>query len=448
MTGSIAGAKDNRQAFAVLWFGQFVAVGGLTTVVPVLPFYLAGLGVPSAAVPWWTSLALAAPAAAQFVSGPLWGRIGDRYGRKPMVVRAQLGLAVALGLMAWAETAAQFVVFRFVQGLFGGVVSANAAFAGTMAREEHQGRTFGGLMSATAAGSLAGPLVGSAVAVGFGLDVLFICVATLMVLSALLSLCALREATTLSGKGEAAPTTEDLSVRGGARLLWRDRYLRRMLVGGLAAQSGVYALVVIFAPRIAEITDSVRTATLWIGVLQAVTWAATLVGGMWWGHRNDRGSPQRNFAFAALGCGLAVALQAVPGEPGWLTPLRLLQGFCFAALLPSIQHLVSRGTPFSGRGTCLALTMSVLGFGQVLGPLFGAAVAGLGHSAWQFCGLGLLFVGAAALAAARPRPWRATLSPVPSRSDGTHVGSGPQPASRSHPEKKDHMSVRAGRSIR
>ncbi|MFE2944340.1 MFS transporter [Streptomyces sp. NPDC059255] len=431
MTGPAAGAKENRQAFAVLWFGQFVAVGGLTTVVPVLPFYLAGLGVPTAAVPWWTSLALAAPAAAQIVSGPLWGRIGDRYGRKSMVVRAQLGLAVALGLMAWAETAAQFVVFRFVQGLFGGVVSANAAFASTMAREEHQGRTFGGLMSATAAGSLAGPLVGSAVAVGFGFDVLFVCVATLMVLSALLSLFALREATTPSSKGEKAPV--ELSVRGSARLLWKDRYLRRMLVGGLAAQAGVYALVVIFAPRVAEITDSVRTATLWVGVLQAVTWAATLVGGIWWGRRNDRGSPRRNFALAALGCGLAVALQAVPGEPGWLTPLRLLQGFCFAALLPSIQHLVSRGTPFAGRGTCLALTMSVLGLGQVLGPLLGAAVAGLGHPVWQFCGLGLLFVGAAALAAARPRPWRSTPSPLPSRRDGAPVGSDPEPAGRSHP---------------
>jgi MFS family permease len=410
VTGTEVNTEENRRAFAVLWFGQFVAVGGLTTVVPVLPFYLADLGVPTAAVPWWTSLALAAPAVAQIVSGPLWGRIGDRYGRKSMVVRAQLGLAVALGLMAWAETAAQFVAFRFVQGLFGGVVSANAAYASTMAREERQGRTFGGLMSATAAGSLAGPLLGSAVTVGFGYGVLFVCVAVLMALSALLSLLALRETAAPSGSGEAA-SSEFLSIRGSARLLWEDGYLRRMLVGGLAAQAGVYALVVIFAPRVAEITESVQTATLWVGVLQAVTWGATLIGGIWWGRRNDRGSPRHNFAYAALSCGLTIALQAVPGDPAWLTPLRLLQGFCFAALLPSIQYLVSRGTPLAGRGTCLALTMSVLGFGQVFGPLLGAAVTGFGHPAWQFCGLALLFVGAAALASTGPAYRRTDLSP-------------------------------------
>jgi hypothetical protein len=51
-----------RRAFAVLWFGQFSAVAGLTVVVPLLPFYLAGLGVPEQDVAWWTGMSLAAPA--------------------------------------------------------------------------------------------------------------------------------------------------------------------------------------------------------------------------------------------------------------------------------------------------------------------------------------------------------------------------------------------------
>lgn len=393
----------HRRAFAVLWFGQFVAVGGLTTVVPVLPFYLAGLGVPAASVPWWTSLALAGPAVAQIVSGPLWGRLGDRFGCKTMVMRAQVGLALALGLMALADTAAQFVACRFVQGMFGGVVSANAAFASTMARQEHQGRTFGGLMSATAAGSLAGPLLGSGVAVHFGFGVLFVCVAVLLAAAALCSLFLLTDAT---APDRADTRAEALSIRKAAGLLCRNRVTRRLLAGGLAAQAGVYALVVVFAPRVAEITATVQAATMWTGVLQAVTWAATLVGGVWWGRRNDRGNPRGNFAWAAAGCGLAVALQAVPGDPAWLTPLRLLQGFCFAALLPSVQHLVSRLTPSAGRGTCLTLTMSVLGFGQVIGPLLGAAVAELGSPVWHFCALGVLF-GAAALFAGGREPDRA-----------------------------------------
>jgi hypothetical protein len=44
-----------------------------------------------------------------------------------MVVRAQLGVAVTVGLMAIADSPQQFLVFRLVQGAFGGVVSANAA---------------------------------------------------------------------------------------------------------------------------------------------------------------------------------------------------------------------------------------------------------------------------------------------------------------------------------
>lgn len=386
-------APATRRPFAILWFGQFVAVAGLTTVVPILPFYLAGLGVAGVQIPWWTSLALAGPALAQIAAGPLWGWVGDRYGRKAMVVRAQAGLALALGLMALADTAAQFVACRLVQGVFGGVVSANASFASTMAGHGRQGRAFGGLMSATAAGSLVGPLLGSLLAARFGFTALFTAVAVLMALCCLCSLALLP--TVRVGIQERK---QQLSLGAASAFLVRQRGVARLLLGGLAAQAGVYALVVVFALRVEELSATTQSATVWVGSLQAITWAATLAGGIWWGWRNDRHSPQRSIVYAAVGCALAVALQALPTEPLWFVPLRVLQGFCFAALLPSVQHVVSRVAPEAGRGTCLALTMSVLGFGQVIGPAIGAASVGLIGSPGYFVALGLLFAATALLA--------------------------------------------------
>ncbi|MPY81350.1 MAG: MFS transporter, partial [Actinophytocola sp.] len=76
------GRTSVRRAYSVLWFGQFAAVGGLTVVVPLLPFYLAGLGLRPDEVAWWTGLALTAPAVMQTLTAPLWGMIGDRYGHK------------------------------------------------------------------------------------------------------------------------------------------------------------------------------------------------------------------------------------------------------------------------------------------------------------------------------------------------------------------------------
>jgi len=101
-----------RKNFLVLWNGQFLAIAGLTVMVPILPFYMEELGVEGQqAIQFWTGLTLAAPAFTLGLASPVWGKIGDRWGRKWMVIRAIFGLGLIVCLMALAQTPLQF--FRF-----------------------------------------------------------------------------------------------------------------------------------------------------------------------------------------------------------------------------------------------------------------------------------------------------------------------------------------------
>ncbi|GAA0530585.1 MFS transporter [Saccharopolyspora subtropica] len=382
------------RTFAVLCLGQFAATAGLTIVVPLLPFYLAQLGTPAAEIPWWTGVSLATPAVAQLVTGPLWGLIGDRYGRKAMVVRAHLGLGIAIALMAVAGTPGEFLACRLLQGACGGVVSATVAYANSAVRADRRGRALGSLFGATAAGSLLGPLVGGLLAGRLGFPPLFLAVAGLLVVSSALAAVLLVEP---SGR---APHRQP--VREVAAALLRTGETRAMLLAGLAAQAAIYALVVVFAPQVDRITGSVAAATTWVGVLQAVTWAASWAGSPWWGRRNDVRPAQRGFAVAATGCGLAVAAQAmVPVE--LLLPLRAVQGFCFAALVQSVLHVTARRVPTQGCGTAFGFTTGLLDLGQVVGPLLGAAAAVLLPPTAVFGLIGALLGGAAMLAAVSHR---------------------------------------------
>ena len=386
---------NRRRAYRVLWFGQFSAVAGLTVMVPLLPFYLSGLGVPEHEVPGWTGVSLAAPAIAQMIMAPLWGRIGDRYGRKPMVVRAQAGLALSVGLMALADTAGEFVAYRLLQGACGGVVGATAAFATSLAPARRRGRVLGGLFGAVSAGSMLGPLLGSLLVGGLGFGVLFGSVAALLAVSSMLALVLLPEPTT-AGQQDAARAGEVPPLRAVVGQLLRTVHSRHLLLAALAGQSAMFALMVVFAPRVEQITGSVAAATVWVGALQALTWAAAVIGAPWWGHRNEQHRPHFSFALAAAGCGLVAALQAMPTTPEPLLPLRIVQGFCFASLAPSVLQVASLLVPEQTRGTCLGFTQSVLDFGQVVGPLFGALAAALLPLAGVFPAIGLLFgLGAA-----------------------------------------------------
>lgn len=387
--------RSSGRTFAVLCLGQFAATAGLTLVVPLLPFYLRGLGTPQAEIPWWTAMSLAAPAVVQLGSAPLWGWVGDRFGRKAMVVRAYVGLGAAIALMALADTAALFLACRVLQGACGGVVSATAAYASTAAPTDRRGRALGSLFGATAAGSLLGPLLGGLLGDRIGFGALFAMVAGMLLVSSALAAALLVE--------PPRRTERRGSPRAVAALLLRGRQSRLMLAAGLAAQTSIFALLVVFAPHVERVTGSPAAAAGWVGVLQAVTWLASCGGSPWWGRRNDRRPAQLGFAVAAAGCGVAVGLQSVAGVE-LLVPLRVAQGFCFAALVQSVLHVTARQVPDRESGTAFGFGTGVLDLGQVFGPLVGAALAVLLPPAAVFAAIGALLLVAASLAVlARPQ---------------------------------------------
>src|SRR4030042_3419870 len=89
-----------------LCFAQLISAVGLSLVIPFLPLYVRELGVTGEeAVKIWSGLIFSAPFLVSAFLQPLWGILGDRHGRKPMVVRAMLGLSLAHFLMGFAQTA-------------------------------------------------------------------------------------------------------------------------------------------------------------------------------------------------------------------------------------------------------------------------------------------------------------------------------------------------------
>lgn len=386
----------------LLWAGHFLTTAGLTMMVPLLPFYMEELG--AAADSLWSGLALAAPALTLMLVAPLWGWMGDRWGRKWMVVRALFGLALSLVLMAQAMTPLQFLVCRLLQGICGGVVDAAAAFVGAEGPPQERGRAMGSLQSATAAGALVGPLASGLLVDIWGLRPLLLIMGILTAFDGLVAIWLLRE----SGR-RAAIVPNSTPLRQILTELLRHRQLRWFVLAGLWSQAGAYGLVIVFAPHVRELLSDPSHAATWVGLLQALTWGATWVGASWWGRRNDRKSVAHNFSWAAWGCAISIALQAWPPGVEWLFPLRIMQGFFFSALIQSVYLQVSRNTNTEQQGVQIGIANSFLVMGQVLGPLAASAVSGILSFPWIFALMGGFF-GLSALLA-----WRSSHLPLEGR---------------------------------
>jgi MFS family permease len=362
----------NQRNLPLLWSAQFISTVGLTMLVPLLPFYLEELGASGSSRQLWTGLTLAAPALTLAVASPLWGALGDRCGRKWMVVRGLVGLAVVMALMAMARTPVQLLAARLAQGAFGGVTEASAALLGSEEAEERRGRALGRLQSALAAGALTGPLAGGLLGDVLGIRPPLLIAACLTMGSGVLAAFILKEQ--YSGSPQRRRPLR--FSQAFAPLAGRPP-ARGILVAGLGANAAAYGLLTIFGPHMREMLSQPSRAGSWVGILQAITWAAALVGAPWWGRRNDRGKVEANLQLALLGCSLAVCLQALVAVPEWLVPARILQGFCFAAVSQSVLLQATRIAGPHRQGTLVGAANSFLVGGHVLGALGGGLVSAL-----------------------------------------------------------------------
>jgi MFS family permease len=351
------------QNLALLWCCQCVTTLGLMAMVPIMPLYLAQLGVGYSAV--WSSAALAAPAVTALALAPRIGKACDRYGYRKMVLLSLLGFAISMGLMALSRDIAGFLLGRLLLGACGVGVTLTA-FACALSNVANRGRMLGSLQSASACGCLLGPIIGGVLLDLWSLRPLLFATATFSAVAALLASWGLHE--------PAVAETPALAASPG-RATWlstlRHPFSRNWMFAACLAQAAAFALVNTFVLYLNPFVPDVSLASA-TGLIHAAAWAATMLASPWWGRANDKGGARRHFCCAALGCALAVALLPFANELWQIVLLRVLQGACFAALAQSVFFALSHASYKQGEGVGLAKSYLVLG--QIVGPAVVAAL--------------------------------------------------------------------------
>src|SRR5438552_12768409 len=142
---------------SVLMAVAFVDMIGLMMVFPLRPLYALGLHADPATIGFLT----ASFPIAQLASSPIWGRVSDHYGRRPVLLVGLSASTVAYLIFGLAGSLWLLFASRFVQGLGGGTTGvAQAYVADTMAPHE-RAKALGWLSAATSLGVVIGPVVGS-----------------------------------------------------------------------------------------------------------------------------------------------------------------------------------------------------------------------------------------------------------------------------------------------
>ena len=163
-------ADQARRNVFVAAATSFMGFAGFTVVMPFMPLYIAELGVEDVGeVALWSGLTLGATPAITAISAPLWGRVGDRYGSKLLVLRSLGAFVLTKGAMAFVTAPWQLVALRGLLGVFAGYGALTMSMAAESVPRDEMPRAIGVVQMGQRLGPAIGPIVGGIVAPLVGL---------------------------------------------------------------------------------------------------------------------------------------------------------------------------------------------------------------------------------------------------------------------------------------
>ena len=343
---------------------QLVAMGAMEMSGPFWPLHLRRVGELSPhALAWVSAVAYAGPMAMAMCTTPWWGRLGDRVGHKPMLLRALLALAATQWWIAATDSVAVILSVRLLQGALAGYIAAAQAYGARLVTREARGALMAQLQAATAIGSVTGPVIGGWLFDAQGFTSVNVWAGAACLLCAALASFVL--------PAVAPPATRSSGVRERKAALPAGLY--GLLLGIVLVQAGKMMPQTFFGLYADEVLHVSNRAT---GLCYAGTALGLCVAAPFWARRFAHLAHARVLAqveWILWACVAIVAVQALATNIAVFVLARVLWGVCLAALLPVFYGLLSREAADDQQGR-------VLGAGNgaaKAGALVGAGAGGL-----------------------------------------------------------------------
>lgn len=361
-----------QRNLAALWVAEFFAIFGFSFAFPFLPLYLhQDLGLQSQQqLAFWTGLSSGISGLSMAVASPLWGSMADRYGRRQMLLRAMLGGAITVLLMALCHAPWQLVALRFLQGATSGTVAAATTIVAAETPRRRVAWALGVLSSSIALGGAVGPVVGGLAGALFGLRIAFLCGGALLLLALLPVLLVVRESPRTQPEAERRP-----SARATLRL----------------AGSGTMAalIVLLVAQGLMQFSNVSSQQMAVLRMLRLDPGAANLMTGVAFGLAGVATAVAsatyvrfaRRFGYRPLAATSALLLALVIGATAVVHSVLLIVlgvvavGLLVGYLGPTLTSMIGLETPRAVQATVYGFSASAISLGLAVGPLLAGTVA-------------------------------------------------------------------------
>ena len=377
----------------ILFFTVFIHLLGFGIIIPLLPYYAERFGASGLTV----GLLTTSFSLAQFLFAPVWGRLSDRIGRRPVLLGSLILTGVSYLVFAVAGSLPVLFISRIFAGIAGATLSTAQAYIADTTTPENRTKGMGLIGAAFGMGFIFGPAMGGLLS-RWGFSVPAYAAAGLAAAAFLFALVRLPES--------LPPEERRAASRQRATASFRDA-LSRPVVGVVLGLfftttlcfSGMEAILALFCERFFRWgPHQIGYLFAYVGIVAALMQAGIV------------GALAKRFGERALVRAGLFLMGAAFVAAGLIPPLAVFLGAMgviavgSGLVTPSLSALVSIATPADEQGAIIGVYQSLGSLGRAAGPFFGGLlfdVAGPGAPLWV---AGTVLVLASVAAVRIPRP--------------------------------------------
>ncbi|WER47949.1 MFS transporter [Cupriavidus sp. WKF15] len=359
-------ARQTARLVRLLFVLQCISMGAMEMSGPFWPIHLRAMSSSDAVFGFAGIAVYVGPMLGIVLTSAFWGRIGDRYGHKPMMLRALAGLCLTQLALAWAQDVWTVLVLRFLQGACAGYIAPAQAYGVSIENPLRRGRLFAFLQVSTNVGSLMGAVVGGLIldlATFFWINI---------VAAALCASCAAAVALCLPAvPPAAAPASDAKATRAARGKDWCTPQVL-MLLGtiGLLQMSRMIPQTP-FSLYVSSVFD-VRN---WVvGLCYGSLALGFIVSAAPWARYFERRQPDdtlRRMGVVVAACAALMTLAACTRSIAVFVAVYFLWGLLLGATTPVLTALISRTAGNARQGHLLGMTQSVSQISSIAGISLG-----------------------------------------------------------------------------
>ncbi len=328
-------------------------------IMPFFPKLLAELEVEEDLISYWTGLIFSCQSAAFMIAAPLWGKVGDTYGRKKMILRAGIVISLSYFAMFFCRDPYQLLTVRIVNGFFTGFIPASITLVSTNTPEDRVLPYVAALQTVSASGTLAGPAIGGFLGALKGFQFSVLLGAGAVFVSTLLVAFLVKEIN-MPKPGEGPGTTlwEDI------RLSFRNPVIKNLVIlnffQGICTQGVMPFIIIHLGGRVSE---------FWSGILYSLPASAMIFTAQRWSRLGKTVSQYMMILIGFAGSGIAIILLANVKSIGLFALFMFLFGVMNSAITTNVTAKTVSSIEEDFRGRALSIQSTFGTLGNVAAPI-------------------------------------------------------------------------------